>query len=746
MLRGTSTLAVNLLVLAGVAAQPAVTPARAAGRAAAAEPRAEIVLTAGHTQAITSLAVSPGNDRLAATSSDDGLVKLWDLGTGRLIRDVVRIDPNLKYWRITGLSGDGRRLIGAAGGEGHVWDTLSGREILTIPGLADESALIMSNDGARIAARRDDKTVALHDGETGRALATLKDIAAASFSQDGRQIIAGRADRTAVILDSTTGARIRELAILDDIMAGAAWSADGGRLAVWSASGRIRLWDLADGRQIAERGGARDAEAVFSGDGVYLAFPAGKETVEVLNAQTGETVSTFEAPADAALAGFSRDNAVLLFAPRAAGNADWELTAVRIATGETANVFKGASGGVGKLGNRIYVKGEDDGTLRWRDIGNRDDVHAVASQPALTAAAFSASGARVALSRRGEISVVDAETGQQAGGCPAPPGEVRALGFSSDGRRLAYGDDKIVSICDVETRTVTQSLSGHEESVIAVSFSADDRRVVSGDNDGAVKIWDVDGGKNVRTFKGDQNAANVVAFSPDGRRVFSGTGNNRIHVWNLATGREEKNLRMLIGPVEAMAVSPDGRRVAAGPWSEFLVKQWDIETGKELRRLQTGLVGRFVSVTDAKYAAAGDHLLAAICNNQFVAWDTGSGQKKLDVSVRAQDFKSIAFSGAGRRLVSVDEAGVLRHWDRRSGAPLVTVFPLGGGAWVRLTPEGFFDAAPGATAGLSAVRGFDAAAIDRVAPSLDRPDLVREKLAGDPAGRVKAAAAELGPD
>src|SRR5262249_26414891 len=154
------------------------------------------------------------------------------------------------------------------------------------------------------------------------------------------------------------------------------------------------------------------------------------------------------------------------------------------------------------------------------------------------------------------------------------------------------------------------------------------------------------------------------------------------------------------------------------------------ETGKEMRRLESGIAGRYVVVADVKYSTTGDRILAAISNNQFVAWDIDSGQKKFEVSYRDQDFKSIAFSGDGRRIVSVDEAGVLRHWDRGTGALLVTVFPLGDGAWLRLTPEGFFDASPNAAANLSVVRGLDITGIDQVYQSLYRPELVREKLAG----------------
>jgi len=54
-----------------------------------------------------------------------------------------------------------------------------------------------------------------------------------------------------------------------------------------------------------------------------------------------------------------------------------------------------------------------------------------------------------------------------------------------------------------------------------------------------------------------------------------------------------------------------------------------------------------------------------------------------------------------------------------------------------LTPEGFFDVSAGGGAMLNLVRGLIIMGqIDQFYQSLYRPDLVREKLAGDPRGLV----------
>ena len=62
------------------------------------------------------------------------------------------------------------------------------------------------------------------------------------------------------------------------------------------------------------------------------------------------------------------------------------------------------------------------------------------------------------------------------------------------------------------------------------------------------------------------------------------------------------------------------------------------------------------------------------------------------------------------------------------------------GEWVTLTAEGFTGSEKGISR-LNVLRGREAFAIDQFYQALYRPDLVREKIAGDPRGLVRAAAA-----
>jgi uncharacterized caspase-like protein len=74
---------------------------------------------------------------------------------------------------------------------------------------------------------------------------------------------------------------------------------------------------------------------------------------------------------------------------------------------------------------------------------------------------------------------------------------------------------------------------------------------------------------------------------------------------------------------------------------------------------------------------------------------------------------------------------------------LATTIQSQSGEWVTITPEGFFVASERGAELLHVVHGFETTGIDQVYQALYRPDLVREKLAGDPRGLVREAAAKL---
>src|SRR5580692_7808783 len=117
----------------------------------------------------------------------------------------------------------------------------------------------------------------------------------------------------------------------------------------------------------------------------------------------------------------------------------------------------------------------------------------------------------------------------------------------------------------------------------------------------------------------------------------------------------------------------------------------------------------------------------------------GCRERAVDPSLN----RTLGGGQLGARMISASSDRTIKLWSLNTGEALVSFMSAPDGAWLAITPEGFFVASKRGADLLSVVRGFDVYSIDQLFQALYRPDLVREKLAGDPKGLVREAAAKL---
>jgi hypothetical protein len=82
----------------------------------------------------------------------------------------------------------------------------------------------------------------------------------------------------------------------------------------------------------------------------------------------------------------------------------------------------------------------------------------------------------------------------------------------------------------------------------------------------------------------------------------------------------------------------------------------------------------------------------------------------------------------------------MRLWKLQSGEELAAMLASPGGEYMAITPKGFFAASPKAADMLVVVRGFESYSVLQFYEHLHRPDLVAERLKGDPEGKYLSAA------
>src|SRR6266496_2661064 len=188
-----------------------------------------------------------GMPRRGGKSARSPAISLWDVETGRSVRDLGAARRSVIY---IAFSPDGRWL--ASGGDDKtikIWEVATGKEIQTLRGhKKNVYAVVFSSNGRYLASASADKSVKLWDVTTGREIHTLtghgSDVSSIAFSPDSRWLASGSWDKTIKIWDVQTGREVRTLEGHTHHVYTVAFDSRGSWLASGSEDGTIKLWRL----------------------------------------------------------------------------------------------------------------------------------------------------------------------------------------------------------------------------------------------------------------------------------------------------------------------------------------------------------------------------------------------------------------------------------------------------------------------------------------------------------------------
>jgi WD40 repeat protein len=260
------------------------------------------VLVIRGTESITGLAFSPDSRRLA-TVSETAQVDVWDVATPLVKKrstpivlaagerepiaprrasvlppPQIRVEKRKPLLTLGGqqdknldrrvqtnsiqFTRDGSRLVGSAlDGRMHVWDALSGKELLALAG--DPGAGLMpqvvwdaavSPDGQHLASCHGDKTVRIWDAASGRSVLIIRGYTdpplRLAYSPTGKQLAVGDKEGGVRLWNAETGKEERRLAGHAERVAAISYSADGKRLVSAGLDGAARVWDVGSGKEV----------------------------------------------------------------------------------------------------------------------------------------------------------------------------------------------------------------------------------------------------------------------------------------------------------------------------------------------------------------------------------------------------------------------------------------------------------------------------------------------------------------
>jgi WD40 repeat protein/serine/threonine protein kinase len=206
----------------------------------------------------THAAFHPDGASLATVGHPDGIPRLWDVATGRLVREFPEARGAGDY---CAFSPDGRRLASTnRSGEIRLCDVTSGRNVMILRGHEFvPRRLSFSPDGTRIASGALAGELIVWDAASGRQFFVRRllmgDVTGLAFSRDGRFLASACGldlgePGEVTLWDATSGDAVGSLEGIKTPVTDVAYTPDGARIVVGLRDYTVKMWDAASLQEV----------------------------------------------------------------------------------------------------------------------------------------------------------------------------------------------------------------------------------------------------------------------------------------------------------------------------------------------------------------------------------------------------------------------------------------------------------------------------------------------------------------
>jgi WD40 repeat protein/serine/threonine protein kinase len=543
----------------------------------------------GHTQTLHALTISP-DGRIAASAGDDKKIILWDIASGSELRECLGHSD-----KVFGLSfsPDGRELLsGSRDKTLKLWDVASGRELRTFTGHTEKvDAVAFSPDGLMALSGSGDLTMKLWEVATGRVLRTFEDdyatVRYVGFTPDGRTALSCSSDQLIKSWDIATG---RELHTFAGHRAQVAWFAvnpNGRTLVSASTDHTVKLWDIATGREIRTFTGHSDfvPSVAMTPDGRMAMSASADKTCKLWDLTDGREERPI-GPDEPGMAMALRDGRMALSYNWHANSRLWDLATGRELSQSPIPTW---NFGLGVDGRTVLTNDTNQSGNRFQELdfttGNLLRTIFVDPAPILS---WDMSHGRTVVT--GDIAHMlrfwDFATGRELHSALMQNGNIWTLAVSPDERTVLVGStDGTVSQWDMATGLELHAYPIHKTNVYCITFSPDGRTVLSGSYDSDLALWDLDTGTVIRRFQGHSADVTSDVFMQDGRVAITGSRDHTVRFWDIATGRLIRTFTAPDNSVHAINLNRDDRTVLTGG-REGRIRLWDFGRVQTYRDMQ----------------------------------------------------------------------------------------------------------------------------------------------------------------
>ncbi len=276
-----------------------------------------------------------------------------------------------------------------------------------------------------------------------------------------------------------------------------------------------------------------------------------------------------------------------------------------------------------------------------------------------------------------------------------PPGALQRLGslrlrydylndaqYLPDGRVLAL-TGRTLDILDMTTG-LRQEQRTLPLAAVSLAVSAEGQRLLLAGSNGDVCLYDIASGTEIRRWPTQQASLRRALFAPEGKRVLTiGRLPPTLKEWDLETGRELIAITGRLKYYDAAAYIGDGRRAIAGG-GYYGLEVWDLQTGALLQTLKSDYCAYdIIASSDGKRVLIGERTRAS-------EWDMERFQ--LLKEFRGHPGGAVtgqAYGAHPDEIFTGSRDGSLRRWNRLEAKVLLRWTPHAAYArMLRLSPDG----------------------------------------------------------